>query len=163
MTGDKLIAYWDDCGNRGEKCSLDGVFIVSPCWSPDVVISIHKIFIASGALLQLTSTCLQCRIVLFGVFLPRNFVITNLKLIIFSWFCFSYCDFLPHFLVCETFVLSSLFPFHRSYFEYSRLAEWLESPSAERQRVSLLWQQESELFKYPWALNPYTSSWDSGV
>lgn len=34
---DKLIAYWDNCGSHGEKCSLDGVFIVSPCLSPNVV------------------------------------------------------------------------------------------------------------------------------
>lgn len=36
MEGDKLITYWDDCGNCGEKYSLDGSFIVSPDWSPDV-------------------------------------------------------------------------------------------------------------------------------
>ncbi len=78
-------------------------------------------------------------------------------------FCFSYCDFLPHFLVRETIVLLSLFPFHHIYFEYSRLAEWLETLSTERQRVSFLWQQESGLLKHPWALNPYTSSWEFGV
>lgn len=55
MTGHKLITYWDDCGNGGEKCCVDAVFfclsiLKSWCGHP-----IRGRFSAFGVLLQLMS------------------------------------------------------------------------------------------------------------
>lgn len=98
MTGDKLITYWDDCGNRGEKCSLDSVFIVSSCWSPDVVIpftrfSLHLVNCCSSRPhVYRTGLC-------YSVYSYRGiFIITKPILIICSCF-FSHWDFLPHFFI----------------------------------------------------------------
>lgn len=59
----------------------------------------HKIFIASGKLLQLVSTCWQNRIMLFCVLSPkkRSFVITDLQLKMSS------CPVFPTVLFCHIF------------------------------------------------------------
>lgn len=140
-------AWWETlCG----WCLYCLSALKSSCGHP-----IHKIFIACGALLRLVSTCLHYRIVLFRLFLPRNFVITYLKLIIIiSCLVFITVIFCHIFWCVSPIVLLSLFPFHHTVVLYIAGSE---SPSAERLRVSLVWQQESELLKYP-----YTSHRDSG-
>lgn len=86
MAGDKLITYWDDCGNRGENCSLDGVFIVSPCWSPDVVMLLNGC--SSGLHVYWNWNWTR---ELFYLFI---FMMNNITLL-------SYLDFPLLFLVCD--------------------------------------------------------------
>lgn len=106
---------------------------------------IHKIFIASGILLQLLSTCLQYRVVL-----PMNFV-TYLKLISSClefttipsvlWLSATFACVWDHCFVESV----SIWPHLFWIWQVSQVVSL--SPSAERQRGSLLWQQESELLK----------------